>query len=406
MKYLKSASIAMVILLMVNFGFAQFTFVHITDLHIADGLSAGDYDMNGAMFKQLRDELNNLSPKPAFVIVTGDISHAGDYGSTGMYPAFTQYLYPSGITNPGPGNLFIDSLQTIPIYFTPGNHDFRLTNTPPVSSDLTNYAYYLCAATDYYFIYQNTLVLCMNSGSDDLRPLWEDSNIMSPEGSGFSNDQLLWLRNILDSNTNKRKIIAMHHPAVNEAGYLCDGTPYLGTIVDTADGSIKYNRTSFFNICDSNDVDVVLSGHVHQNVVLNRPGNIVNENWTGGTRYIQTGSVLNGCYRVVTVDSSFVTVSVPVQILITGQKQFITKQYLKISPNPFGDATSVEISTDERVQDFELKVYNALGIEVRKITDINTNKIIIEKGNMISGMYFLKVYKSKDLISTEKLIIK
>jgi len=155
-----------------NKAIAQFNFVHITDLHVADSYCAGDYDLDGEMFVQLRNEINNLNPKPAFVVATGDISHVGGSGTDGMYAALTQHLYPDNVINPDFGAFFMDSLLTIPIYFDPGNHDFRTGNVPPLSDEnLTEYTNIICSSSDYFFIHQNALVICMNSGYDDLRPL-------------------------------------------------------------------------------------------------------------------------------------------------------------------------------------------------------------------------------------------
>ena len=378
--------------------YAQFSFVHITDLHVADGTSAGGYDLNGVKFKQVCDEINNLSPKPAFVVATGDLSHAGAYGSNGMFPAITQYLFPDSVSNPAPGDYFIDSLHTIPIYFIPGNHDYRTTNIPPWNGDLTYFTAYLCSEPDYFFIHQNAVIICMNSGYDDLRPLWEDTNYMSPESSGFSNEQLNWFRAVLLANSTKRKIILMHSPPVNKAGTWCDGTVFSGTFVDLADGSIKYNRDVFLNICDSNNVDVVLAGHAHQNVVVSRSGVIVNVNWADSTRYVQTGASLNGCYRIMTADSGFVYVGFP-QI---AQPAYINETYssnFDIYPNPSTGIFTVE---GEGIQSIEISDIG--GRVIRQIT-VKSNQTSIDLTGQQNGMYFVKVHDGKK-IQTEKIVIR
>ena len=406
MKYLKLKIIAILILINSVISFAQFNFVHITDLHVADSYCAGSYDLDGEMFVQLRDELNNVNPKPAFIVATGDISHVGDSGNDGMYYAFTQHLYPDSLINPGIGAFFIDSLQTIPIYFTPGNHDFRTGNVPPLSNEnLTVYKNLICSISDYSVTYQNAVIICMNSGYDDLRPLWDDTNVMSPEGSGFTDDQCNWLRAVLDSNSTKKKIITMHHPTVNEVGVWCDGSPFSGTILDNADGSIKYNRTTLLDICDSNNVDIILAGHAHQNVVVNRYGNIVNETWTDSTKYIQKGAALYGCYRIITVDSLSVSVSTPILLHTTHKRSYFNNTYLNIYPNPFSYIATIEIYTDNEINNFEFIMYNMLGIEVRRITHINTNKIELRRKNLLQGIYFYKILNHNNMIGTGKIII-
>jgi len=387
----------------------NFTFVHITDLHVADSYCAGDYDFNGEMFLQLRDKINNLDPKPAFVISSGDISHVGNSGNDGMYAAFTQYLYPDSVVNPDIGDFFMDSLQTIPIYFTPGNHDFRTGNVPPLSNeDLTVYKNIICSITDYSIVYQNAVIICMNSGYDVLRPLWDDSNVMSPEGSGFTDEQCNWLRNILDSNITKKKIIAMHHPPVNKTGFLCDGTPFTGTIIDDADGSIKYNRITLLDICDSNNVDIVLAGHVHQNVVVNRYGTIVDENYPDSTRYIQTGAGFHGCYRIITVDSSFVTVSTPQSITSSNEGiHNIPKNadLFRIYPNPFTTSTTINFHPYLKIDNLKFKIYNLFGQEIKVIYNINDREIKINRNNIPNGIYFIHVFNNNILIGSSKIIV-
>lgn len=394
------------ILLIYNRTIAQFNFVHITDLHVADNYCAGAYDLDGEMFVLLRNEINNLSPKPAFVVATGDISHVGASGTDGMYAAITDHLYPANVLNPGPGDFFMDSLQTIPIYFTPGNHDFRTGNVPPLNDEnLTEYLNIICSSSDYFINYQNTIIICMNSGYDDLRPLWDDTNYMSPEGSGFSDEQCTWLRTVLVYYSTHKKIIAMHHPTVNKVGVWCDGTPFSGTILDHEDGSIKYNRTTLLDICDTNNVDIVLAGHAHQNIVVNRFGQTVNENWSDSTRFIQTGAALYGCYRIISVDSTSVSVSPPISLGTTQIRPYSEEIYFNVYPNPFNDNTTVEIYANNKAVDIEFIIYNIFGNEVKKTSNISTNIFDLNRDGLSSGMYFFKISKHNIIIGTGKLII-
>ena len=117
---------------------AQFTFVHITDLHVCDNTflgNTGNYDMNGDNFQCTLDHINSLNPKPAFVVASGDLSNVGMIGSNGMYPAITQHLFPQSVPNPAPGAYYIDAARTIPIYFIVGNHEYYQTIVPPVIKD-------------------------------------------------------------------------------------------------------------------------------------------------------------------------------------------------------------------------------------------------------------------------------
>src|SRR6185369_6618591 len=90
-----------------------------------------------------------LQPKPAFVIATGDISNIGNNSFYGMYPTLGNHLYPGLLVNPAAGDYYIDSAKTIPIYFTPGNHDYYTTITPPQSAGMHYFPIFISPDTDY-----------------------------------------------------------------------------------------------------------------------------------------------------------------------------------------------------------------------------------------------------------------
>jgi hypothetical protein len=52
-----------------------------------------------------------------------------------------------------------------------------------------------------------------------------------------------------------------------------------------------------------------------------------------------------------------------------------------------------------------LTMYNSQGILVRKIENITTNKITIEKDNLMNGLFFVQLQSDQQIISTGKLIV-
>jgi 3',5'-cyclic AMP phosphodiesterase CpdA len=213
-------------------GTAQFNFVHISDIHVSDVESIqNNPDVGGVIFKKVITKIRNLIPKPAFVVASGDISNVGSYG-LGMYEELTQHLFPSMLSNPENGDYFIDSANTIPIYFVPGNHDyFTLPASPLSNAGLVNYSNYLAPNSDYSILYQNAVIVFIRSGMEEYRPVWIDTNPMEPEGSGISSDQCNYIRTNLNLNSDKKKFLVMHHPPVNAVGTNADGTPSTGTII-------------------------------------------------------------------------------------------------------------------------------------------------------------------------------
>lgn len=379
--------------------FAQFSFVHISDMHVSSTPSANS-DTNAQYFQCAIKEFASLNPKPSFVVVTGDISEIGNMQPLGMYPSITQHLYPPSLTNPVAGDYFIDSAKTIPIYFTPGNHEywtgFDSIHIPISNDTLFYYPKYIAPDTDYAIQTAFAVIVCLRSGHDS--PYGYPPNPLIIMGTGLSNAQCSWLRKILISNSSKRKIIVMHHPPVNAAGTNSDGSPYTASVLDTATNSLQNNRTNFLNICDTNNVDVVLAGHEHQNVVANRKGDTISENWPNGPRYVQTAAAFNRSYRIITVDSNFVTVSRPMRSYnSTGVIEVNNSFKFFIFPNPASDRLTIECVPKSDVE--------IIDIEGQILKRLNTKNIhtTVDISNLLSGIYIIKV-KSERGITVKKFI--
>ena len=369
---------------------APFTFIHVSDIHVSTVTSSvNTCDLNGAEAQCYLREFRNMTPKPAFILATGDISNIGNSSavSGGMYTALTQHLYPSNLINPGIGALHIDSAQTIPMYFAPGNHDYYTTLLPPGTltqlNTLGNYSKYIAPDSDYAVTTDISVILFVRSG-------WDISYLISldPKASGLTDAQCNWIRAELAANSNKRKIIVMHHPAANFTGTNCDASAH-GAIADSATATMYVNRTTFLNICDSNHVDVVLAGHSHQNVVVNRGGIQIADNCTTcGTRYVQTGPAFAGCYRTVTVDSSFVTVGAPMRSCTSTAIQDVDNDLeFSIYPDPSIGLFTVGFGQPLPVR---IKVYDMLGQCVHQQSGTGP-KMSIDMRNQPEGMYLLQV---------------
>ncbi|HXB12301.1 MAG TPA: metallophosphoesterase, partial [Bacteroidia bacterium] len=364
-------------------------------------------DLNGQIAQCYLNEFNNLSPKPAFIVATGDISNVGN-SNPPMYHVLTQFLYPDSVPNPGIGVYHIDAAQKIPIYFTPGNHDYYTTLYPPgsltQSNYLTNYAQYIGPDTDYAVTDKISVILFMRSGNDI--PYWNELDPFTPDGSGLTDGQCAWIRKELALNSTKRKIIVMHHPPENLAGTNCDGTPYTSqTILDPAAGSLANNRTTFLNICDSNKVDMVLAGHQHQNVVTDVNGNMISENCDScGTRYVQTGAAFNGCYRIVTVSPTFVSITPPLQSCVTGINEISYSLNTLVYPSINAGTFSVAVDDDYGyVNHFYTEIYNTMGQKVSEETIAGKKGTIRIK--VPNGIYFIHIKTDRGAEGNQKVII-
>jgi hypothetical protein len=375
--------------------FAQFTFIHLSDLHVCN-FPFEDSDTNAQYFQCAIKEFAALNPKPAFVVVSGDVSNIGNLPPDGMYPTFTQYLFPPSQTNPGIGSYFIDSAMTIPIYFVPGNHEYWVAlENPPVSNDtLKYYTEYLIPDTDYVVTTDLAVLVFLRSGSDST------ITVENKKGRGLTDEQIDFLRTALNENSGKRKIIVMHHPGVNAIGTNSDGTPYTGEINTPEDNSIAVNRDIFLDICDSNHVDVVLSGHEHQNVIANRAGQVIPENGSDSTRYVQTAAEFNRSYRIITVDPSYVTVSDPLRFCInTGIAEPGDYAGFSFYPNPVNDYLTIESAVNSRIE--------ILNIEGQLVKILTTQDIFtaVEMAAFPAGIYFIKSITPSGIV-VKKLVKK
>jgi 3',5'-cyclic-AMP phosphodiesterase len=395
-----------IFLLLAKHGCGQFSFVHISDIHVSTETPlVGSIDSNGIIFSQMLATINALNPKPAFVVASGDISNEGSNGD-GMYPMLTQYLFPSPISYPYNGDYFIDPAATIPIYFVPGNHDYYSSLIPPLSDPaLVAYASQVGPASDYYITYNNAVIIFMFSGYNEFRPVWIDWDIDNIEGSGLTTDQCNWLRNVMTGNPAKKKIIVMHHPPVNVIGTNADGSPNTATLIDAEDGSIISNRSVFLDICDSNNADVILAGHVHQNVVASRAGAVVDENWADGVRYAQTAACMYRGYRIITVDSSFVWLGLPQQLAPVSISENNALVYSKpdIGYDAAQDKINVNFTNNNKPAEVELLLYNISGqILVHKV--MTETRLSISTADLPSGLYILK-FQSDNFRFTEKVAV-
>jgi hypothetical protein len=201
----------------------------------------------------------------------------------------------------------------------------------------------------------------------------------------------------------------MHHPPSNANGIFYDGTPCT-QVLDTADGSILNNRTTFLNILDSNHVDIVLCGHVHQNVVCNRAGTVVPENWPTATRYVQTGGGFQGCYRIIIVDSNFVYVGTPqIASPTAGVENSLTASSTDYDILYRTDNKTITITCMDKMNEpvnTIIGLYAATGQQVysnNSTMNQGTTKVI-SMGNLAKGMYILKITGKENPITRKVML--
>lgn len=82
---------------------------------------------------------------------------------------------------------------------------------------------------------------------------------------------------------------------------------------------------------------------------------------------------------------------------------FIKTNKVVISQNPFSKETTLTFNTV--LNKVSLLIYNSAGQLVKQVKNISGESYILNRDNLESGIYFLRVSESNDVIATEKFVI-
>jgi len=219
----------------------DFYFIHITDTHVMNKL----FDRQGISkqrFVSVIENVTSFDKKPAFIVITGDLV---EWGGSGLFGALNCKTFADCLYNKD-GQLYADASCSIPVYTTPGNHDYCFNR------NLENYNTYIDKNHNeddnrYIVSYNSVSLFFMDSGPNYYSNL---SILFEWHGEGLFSDDIEWLEDELSNCHSARKIILMHHPAVGEE-----------------DDLFIHNREKFVELCETYNVEVVLAGHTHDSRV-------------------------------------------------------------------------------------------------------------------------------------------
>ncbi len=244
----------------------NFTFAHITDVHIGYYLDSSGMNESVSRFTDTLQAVK--SAKPDRLLITGDLVENDDKD---FFIAFKNLL--RGIA--------------IPVNTTPGNHD-RRDNAYVFGNNLLDYNNYIKPISNpytrdnnYSFDYKGYRFIGLDSGADDSS--YPDT---TPEASGLSDDQIIRLRD--EFYNSAPKIVFMHHPVMSPITLWAmldpDGAP------GGNDGTITTNRWNFINYTRDSNVQLVLTGHSHNDSIFDLSGDSVDNNSLNRPLFIQTRS--------------------------------------------------------------------------------------------------------------------
>lgn len=156
----------------------------------------------------------------------------------------------------------------------------------------------------------------------------------------------------------------------------------------------------------TNDGSVSVNHNWHNGNLINGSGRfcIGNNSWNSGTMSgtfdfcDQTGGNVDLNTGTITGTISYCTF--PCNVGVGG---FFEDQVISIYPNPFSMESTLE--TGQVLRGTTLTLCNSFGQTVKQINNIRGQKVIINRENLASGLYFIQLIDENKILSTNKLII-
>jgi len=84
-------------------------------------------------------------------------------------------------------------------------------------------------------------------------------------------------------------------------------------------------------------------------------------------------------------------------------KNTLQKNRIDVFPNPFSISTT--LNTNENLTNATFTMYSSNGQPVKEIKNIFGKTIILQRDNLLSGLYFLRLTQGNEIFATEKLVI-
>ena len=247
---------------------AGFRFVHLTDIHVQPQLRAGEG------FRKCMDAVLKLNPRPDFILTGGDL-----------------VMDLLAADEPRAKSLF-DLFQSIcrdcdiPFRHCIGNHDTLGWSKRTVAPSHALYGKKMfqerlnLERTSYSFDHKGWRIAVV----DDILPATNPD--LDYEG-GFSEEDLDWLHRDLGAAGERPKMLCTHIPIVSSVIFRAFNAtkPGAQNIVDRADTC--RNAGAILKVLKDHRVNLVLSGHLHENERIEYQG----------TTHIEDGAVCGNWWR-------------------------------------------------------------------------------------------------------------
>ena len=93
-------------------------------------------------------------------------------------------------------------------------------------------------------------------------------------------------------------------------------------------------------------------------------------------------------------------------LLSTSINSSTTSDLISIYPNPFTDAATIKIGDGVKLANAELRIYDVLGKEVKRISGITNNTVLLDSKGLSHGIYVYKFFNNGAEIASGKLMMK
>ena len=195
------------------------TFLHLTDLHIVhtNDPEPGTATDTTAAIKEVRAIVDDITPRPGFIAISGDLTNKGEQAS---FEALRELM--EGID--------------VPVLYALGNHDSRSGFYAGFLQEPERSGYY-----DHDQLIDGVHVIVLDSSREDRI------------GGMLDESQFDWLAGALERHMHAPKILVVHHPMAlsdDDADWLCLRAPDAARLRETI---------------ASKPIAGILSGHTHEN---------------------------------------------------------------------------------------------------------------------------------------------
>ncbi|RLD53103.1 MAG: hypothetical protein DRJ05_16860, partial [Bacteroidetes bacterium] len=88
------------------------------------------------------------------------------------------------------------------------------------------------------------------------------------------------------------------------------------------------------------------------------------------------------------------------------QEQIVSEVTFKIYPNPFKTTAVLQFTSGQIPEGATLAIFNIFGKEVKRIDNIQSDRIEISRESLQSGVYFCTLFdKSHNRVGEQKLVV-